>query len=475
MDQSEMTGERKKPAARGRRHARPAETEPVDALNAGMEPMVEGAAGDDEAGTLEAVTLETVAAEGGPAGNGPQNAADADAPEDEPADGAALEAAAPDAGALEAETLEAETLEAEASAAPFGDPPDDASLSEVARLSGDASLPDDASLSDDAGLPDEEVPAADPAASEVEAALLEAQDAAARGRQLRAVIEALLFASEEPITVASLKKVVEDATTDELKDALRTLKEEYDAAERGVALFEVAGGFLICTRDTFAPWVEKMVKGKRRVRLSRAGLETIAVVAYKQPISRAEIERIRGVDCGGVLGTLVERDLVMIKGRDTGPGKPLLYGTTQEFLNYFGLNKISELPRLDELSTLAARNPSWSDAERARFTKHGVDEVQLELPGELSAAAQAVEDAEQAADTAPAESPAPAENSEPDGHPQEAESAEPAETVRLAEEAGAEEIPALSEERRAAVAYEAADGDADTDAGYGDGHEARPV
>lgn len=313
---------------------------------------------------------------------------------------------------------------------------------------------DEAALSDSAA-PDEEVPAADHAASEVEAARLEAVDEAARGRQLASVIEALLFASEEPVTVASLRKVIEDATTDELRSALEGLKEQYDQSERGFALFEMAGGYLICTRDTYAPWVEKMIKGKRRVRLSRAGLETIAVVAYKQPISRSEVERIRGVDCGGVLGTLVERDLVMIKGRDTGPGKPLLYGTTQEFLNYFGLNKISELPRLDELSTLAARNPAWSDSERARFQKHGVLEVQLELPCDLSASVEG----EAAGVEAGGEL---------------TDGADMADTAAPAAGTG-RDLDDDATRRRERVTYEAADGDADTDAGYGEGDEARPA
>ncbi len=355
-----------------------------------------------------------------------------------------------------------------AAAAEAAESPDGAAMPDAATVLDDAAVPDGAAPPEGAA-PDEEVPAADHAASEVEAARLEAADEAARGRQLVSVIEALLFASEEPVTVASLKKVIEDATTDELKSALQGLKEQYDQSERGFALFEMAGGFLICTRDTYAPWVEKMIKGKRRVRLSRAGLETIAVVAYKQPISRSEIERIRGVDCGGVLGTLVERDLVMIKGRDTGPGKPLLYGTTQEFLNYFGLNKISELPRLDELSTLAARNPAWSDAERARFQKRGVEEVQLELPGELSASM----DADVAGD-------------EVGGVTDRVESADGAEMADGADRADMEGLADTAADaarepdddatpRRERVVYEAADGDADTDAGYGEGDEARPV
>jgi len=192
------------------------------------------------------------------------------------------------------------------------------------------------------------------------------------------LVEALLFASDEPLTIPALKKVTDNLNAADLRVILDSLKEEYDAGNRGVALLEVAGGFVLVTRETWAPWVEKLMKGKRKVRLSRAALETVAVVAYKQPITRGEIERIRGVDAGGVLATLLERDLVMIKGRDPGPGKPLLYGSTQEFLNYFGLNKLSDLPRLDEISALAAKNPAWSDAEKARFERAGIEPIDFE-------------------------------------------------------------------------------------------------
>lgn len=192
------------------------------------------------------------------------------------------------------------------------------------------------------------------------------------------LIEALLFACDEPLTIAAIRKVADDLAPPDIRDIMDGLRAEYDADARGVALLEVAGGFVLVTRETWAPWVEKLMKGKRKVRLSRAALETVAVVAYKQPITRGEIERIRGVDAGGVLSTLLERDLVMIKGRDAGPGKPLLYGTTQEFLNYFGLNKVSDLPRLDELSALAAKNPAWSDAEKARFERAGILPIEFD-------------------------------------------------------------------------------------------------
>jgi segregation and condensation protein B len=217
------------------------------------------------------------------------------------------------------------------------------------------------------------------AAADAAGELSEPPSSTVGGRHPRAsLIEALLFASDEPLTLQALRKAASDVSTSDLRRILEELKVEYDAGQRGISLLEVAGGFVLVTRETWAPWVERLMKGKRKVRLSRAALETVAVVAYKQPITRGEIERIRGVDAGGVLATLLERDLVMIKGRDPGPGKPLLYGTTQEFLNYFGLNRISDLPRLDEIATLAARNPAWSDAEKARFERAGIEPIDFE-------------------------------------------------------------------------------------------------
>lgn len=217
------------------------------------------------------------------------------------------------------------------------------------------------------------------------------------------VLEALLFASDEPLTVAGMRRLVEDLEPADIRAILEALKEEYEATDRGVTLLEVAGGWVFVTREAYAPWVERLMKGKRKVRLSRAALETVAVVAYKQPITRQEIERIRGVDAGGVLATLLERDLVMIKGRDPGPGKPLLYGTTQEFLNYFGLNRLSDLPRLDEISALAAKNPAWSDAEKARFERAGIEPIELEgeQPELLALGVGAAEDAERRSEELP--------------------------------------------------------------------------
>jgi len=174
---------------------------------------------------------------------------------------------------------------------------------------------------------------------------------------LRSAVEALLFSSDQPLTLLLLAEALE-AGPDEVAEALKGLGEEYAARDAGVELRELAGGWLFTTAAGQAEWVTRMLRGKRRMRLSRAALETMAIIAYKQPVTKSEIEAIRGVDASGVLATLLERNLVTIKGRSTVVGRPLLYGTTNEFLNYFGLRDLSELPRPEELRALvAAREP----------------------------------------------------------------------------------------------------------------------
>lgn len=174
---------------------------------------------------------------------------------------------------------------------------------------------------------------------------------------LRSAVEALLFSSDQPLTLLLLAEALESGP-DEVAEALKALGEEYAARDAGIELREMAGGWLFTTAASQAEWVTRMLRGKRRMRLSRAALETMAIIAYKQPVTKSEVEAIRGVDASGVLATLLERNLVTIKGRSTVVGRPLLYGTTNEFLNYFGLRDLSELPRPEELRALvAAREP----------------------------------------------------------------------------------------------------------------------
>lgn len=174
---------------------------------------------------------------------------------------------------------------------------------------------------------------------------------------LRSAVEALLFSSDQPLTLALLSDALE-SPAEEVTAALQSLGEEYAAREAGVLLREMAGGWVFMTAPEQNEWVTRMLRGKRKMRLSRAALETMAIIAYKQPVTKTEVEAIRGVDASGVLATLLERNLVTIKGRSTVVGRPLLYGTTDEFLNYFGLRDLSELPRPEELRALvAAREP----------------------------------------------------------------------------------------------------------------------
>jgi len=166
------------------------------------------------------------------------------------------------------------------------------------------------------------------------------------------ILEALLFASDAPVPLSALVEVLDGLGPSEVSAILAELGREYEERERGVALAEIAGGFQILSRRECAPWIEEMLRSRRKARLSRAGLETLAIVAYKQPITKVEIDGIRGVDSGGSLHTLLERNLVLIRGRSKGVGRPLLYGTTPDFLSYMGINELTDLPELKELGSV---------------------------------------------------------------------------------------------------------------------------
>jgi segregation and condensation protein B len=172
--------------------------------------------------------------------------------------------------------------------------------------------------------------------------------------ELKTLVEALLFAADEPLSLRRLSSVLEEATTSELRLAVNELNAAYDAGGSALQIQEIAGGYQLLTRAELAPWVSRLIGRGGRPRLSQPALETLAIIAYKQPVTRVELEEIRGVNVEAVLRTLVERELVSIVGRDEGLGRPLLYGTTAEFLSYFGLNSTADLPRLDELEIFLA-------------------------------------------------------------------------------------------------------------------------
>jgi segregation and condensation protein B len=166
--------------------------------------------------------------------------------------------------------------------------------------------------------------------------------------RLKAILESLLFAAAEPVALSQLVTVLESVARDDIKRALAEMAVAYASGGRGIVLEEVANGYQLRTPKEHALYVRKLLAAKPP-RLSRPLLETVAIVAYRQPITRPEIEQLRGVDCGGVIDTLIERRLIQIAGRKEAPGRPIMYTTTREFLELFGLKDLSGLPDLEEL------------------------------------------------------------------------------------------------------------------------------
>ena len=169
--------------------------------------------------------------------------------------------------------------------------------------------------------------------------------------ELKAIVEALIFAAPEPVTIKTLIKLLENEPKEEVVAAVEALKKEYDRPG-GLQIVEVAGGYQIVTRPELHEWVRRLFHERTTQKRSVAALETLAVVAYKQPVTAPEIADIRGVNTAGVLGTLLERKLIKIVGRKQVVGRPFLYGTTREFLERFGLNDLSDLPKVEDMSEL---------------------------------------------------------------------------------------------------------------------------
>ena len=171
-------------------------------------------------------------------------------------------------------------------------------------------------------------------------------------QEIKSILEAVLFVAHDPITLERLTAVIEGSSKAVVSDTLKTLQREYDQEGRGLRLAEVAGGFLLVTRPEYAPYIKCLNKSKSITKLSRSALETLAIISYKQPIIRAEIEKIRGVETSGVLRTLLDQKLVRIVGRQDVPGRPILYGTSKQFLQRFGLRDLRGLPPLKEFQAL---------------------------------------------------------------------------------------------------------------------------
>jgi segregation and condensation protein B len=174
--------------------------------------------------------------------------------------------------------------------------------------------------------------------------------------ELKAVVEALIFASPEPITPRLLFKLLADEPKEDVTAAVAALRAEYDQRP-GLQFVDVAGGYQIVTRPELHEWVRRLFHERSTQKLTVQGLETLAVIAYKQPITALEISEIRSVDTHGVLSTLLERHLIKIVGRKNVVGRPFLYGTTKEFLIRFGLNDLGDLPKIEDMAEALGFNP----------------------------------------------------------------------------------------------------------------------
>jgi len=167
------------------------------------------------------------------------------------------------------------------------------------------------------------------------------------------VVEALIFAATKPLTVPEIRKVLGGQfSAKEIEKWLSEIREVYAQQDRSFELIEIAGGYEFATRKDFAPWILKIELQKKARQATQSALETLAILAYKQPITRAEIEELRGVDVSGVLNTLLERGFIKIVGKKEIPGRPFLYGSTEKFLEHFGLKSIQDLPSLDDIKTI---------------------------------------------------------------------------------------------------------------------------
>jgi segregation and condensation protein B len=231
-------------------------------------------------------------------------------------------------------------------------------------------------MSGDGGAPDN-------AAKDAGVEALGGQAEAIDGRELKAILEAVLFVSPEPVPVARLMSILGTVSKAEVIQALKVLMHDLDQDGRGIQLVQVAGGYRLVTKQEYGPWLKRMDKAKAAQKLSRSALESLAIIAYKQPLVRAEIEEIRGVETSGVLRTLLERKLVRIVGRKDVPGRPIMYGTTKFFLEHFGLQDLSQLPPLREFKELGESEQALLPIEQESLGKAEISES-LASPSDLA-------------------------------------------------------------------------------------------
>ncbi|MFH1593797.1 MAG: SMC-Scp complex subunit ScpB [Candidatus Omnitrophota bacterium] len=218
------------------------------------------------------------------------------------------------------------------------------------------------------------------------------------------IVEALLFVSEKPLTIEDIRSALDGPEDDEIRQVIERLREDYVKHGRSFNIAELAGGYQIATNPEFAPWINKLFK-RADARLSNPSLETLSIIAYKQPVTRGEIEKVRGVSVEGVLKTLLDKNLIKVRGRKDAPGRPIAYGTTNEFLKNFGLKNLDSLPKLRDFTehdldfdtkdkgvSLLPVGDTGSD-EEGHAGKGAEENIEAEKPGEVGEDARKKEQA----------------------------------------------------------------------------------
>ncbi len=198
-------------------------------------------------------------------------------------------------------------------------------------------------------------------------------------KHLDDIVLAVLFASDEALNSTRICSVLDDVSPQEVRESLKRLESSFGAEDSVIRLEKVAGGHQLSTSPRFSEYVARLYRGRRKQRLSKAAMETLAIIAYKQPVTRSDIEVIRGVGCGGVVTTLMERTLIRIVGKAKVLGSPFLYGTTQEFLEYLGLNSLKDLPSLEDLEALLTEGAEAEATEESGDLLAGGEMQETEL------------------------------------------------------------------------------------------------
>ncbi|MDD5252453.1 MAG: SMC-Scp complex subunit ScpB [Candidatus Omnitrophota bacterium] len=197
----------------------------------------------------------------------------------------------------------------------------------------------------------------------------------------KSAIEALIFASEKPATIDQIKKVLNIPDAASVRKVIEELKVEYETQSRGLRIVEIAGGFQMIAATAFSPFLKKLFKYRFNDKLSKPALESLAIIAYKQPLTKSEIESLRNVNVDGVMKSLLDKNLIRICGRKKIPGRPFVFGTTRQFLEHFGLKSLDDLPKMDEFNALAKEAENRADIEE-------IPEVNLEVKNDSGENAQ---------------------------------------------------------------------------------------